>query len=102
MRVKVPPVHTNTKEGEVKKIIALVLMSAALVACSDSKAAKKALDDQGYTHVSTQGRPGFLFWFSGCADDTFATGFTAKNINGKTIEGVVCNGWFKGATVRTF
>lgn len=84
--------------------IAIVGMcSVTLTGCSDPTTAARALSDQGYNDVKLTGRPGFLFFFSGCSDnDTFATGFNAKNVNGKPVSGVVCNGWFKGATIRTY
>lgn len=34
-------------------------------------------------------------------DDTFSTGFKAKNVNGKVVQGVVCSGLiFKNSTIR--
>lgn len=87
-----------------KKLFAVGAILLILAGCSDKNGATKALDDQGFTEIVTTGRPGFLFWFSGCGEnDFYATGFTAKNARGKTVQGVVCSGfWFKGNTVRTF
>ena len=33
-------------------------------------------------------------------DDTYATGFIAIDPQGKVVEGTVCSGVFKGATIR--
>ena len=70
---------------------------ATLAACSNSKDARHALESAGYTDIQTTG------WspFSCSEDDTFSTGFIAKNPAGKTVEGTVCSGLFiKGATIR--
>ncbi len=80
-----------------KKILAILCLSVALSACSDPKAARRALDDAGFTDIETLG----WAFLGGCSDkDTFVTRFRAKNAKGKTVEGVVCNGWFKGSTIR--
>lgn len=79
-----------------KQIISLALMLAALTACDDPKAARRALEDAGFTDIETLGASLY-----GCGqNDNFNTRFRAKNIRGKTIEGVVCSGWFKGSTIR--
>ncbi len=80
-----------------RKLLAIAALSFA-AACSDAKTAARALDDAGYTDIETLG------WslFAGCGrDDMFTTRFRAKSMKGKTVTGVVCNGWFKGATIRT-
>ena len=81
-----------------KKIALAILLAASLAACSDPQKATRALSDQGYTNVKTTGWAMF-----GCDEkDTFHTGFTATGPTGHDVHGVVCNGFFKGATVRTF
>lgn len=58
--------------------------------------AKSTLEAQGMTNVEVGGYP---FW--GCdKDDTFKSKFTATGANGKPVSGVLCQGWFKGITVR--
>lgn len=79
-----------------RKIVA-ILMLGFLAACSDPKTAQRALDGMGFSDIEVLG------WgpFAGCSDkDTFVTKFRAKNAKGHMVSGVVCNGWFKGATVR--
>lgn len=81
-----------------KKIALALSVLLALSACSDPKTARKALEDQGYTSIITKG-----YAFMGCSeDDAFSTSFEAVSAAGKIVKGVVCSGWFKGATIRTF
>lgn len=73
-----------------------------LAACSDADGARRTLERHGFTEITTTG---WSLW--GCdsgkhSGDTFVTGFNAKALNGERVEGVVCSGWFKGATVRLF
>ena len=58
--------------------------------------ANKTLESAGFTDVTITG------WNPlACGeDDTYATGFTAINPQGKVVEGTVCSGVFKGATIR--
>lgn len=75
-------------------IAALVILAA----CSDADTAKRAVEAQGFTDVVITG---YTMW--GCSeDDTFRTGFYATGVNGVRVEGVVCSGWLKGATVRVW
>ncbi len=69
-----------------------------LAGCSDAPTAERVLRQQNYKDIRITG----FSWFSCGRDDSFATGFRAKAPNGETVEGVVCSGWFKGATVRVF
>lgn len=73
-----------------------VLLLSACAPMSDSRATR-ALEAQGYTDIQFHGISVF-----GCSeDDFFRKEFTATGSNGKTVDGVVCGGIFKGATVRT-
>lgn len=73
-------------------LFAVMLLSG----CTAPQDARDALEAQGFTEVSTGG-----YAFFGCGnDDAFHTEFTAKNAAGKRVSGVVCSGWFKGATIR--
>lgn len=57
---------------------------------------KTTLEAQGMTNVEIGGYP---FW--GCdKGDTFKSKFTATGANGKPVSGVLCQGFFKGITVR--
>ncbi|TNL52022.1 hypothetical protein [Acinetobacter bereziniae] len=78
-----------------EKII-LIFVLIMMTACSSSNDAQRALEAQGFSSVQTHG-PAF---FSCAQGDTFATKFTAKNVNGKTVKGTVCSGWLKGSTIR--
>lgn len=81
-----------------KKIFTLGLITVALVACSDAPTTERILRQHGYTNIKTTG----YSWVSCGKDDSFATGFTANTQTGARVSGVVCSGWFKGATIRTF
>ena len=60
------------------------------------KTAKRVLESLGYTQVRITGVNPLR-----CADDdVFRTGFEAVSFAGKPVRGPVCQGWFKGATVR--
>mgnify|MGYP000977450805 CR=1 FL=1 len=74
-------------------IIALLALSA----CSSSDQATRALQAAGYKDINITG-----YSFFGCDEkDSFHTGFEATGPNGQRVDGVVCSGWFKGATIRT-
>lgn len=76
----------------------VAVATLALVGCSDAPTAERVLRQQNYKDIRITG-----YSWSGCSrDDDFATGFIARAPNGEMVEGVVCSGWFKGATVRTF
>lgn len=76
----------------------VIVIYAILAGCSDPKAAKHILEDQGYSNIETTGHA----WFGCGKDDTYSTGFNAKGPTGRNVSGVVCSGWLKGGTVRTF
>ena len=76
----------------------LLIGSIALMAgCTDASKATRTLQAAGYQQIEITGYSVF-----GCSeDDTFHTGFVATGANGSRVEGVVCSGIFKGATIRT-
>lgn len=80
----------------------LALATAVLAAvtlpteCSDPTGAHRVLEAAGYSEIKVDG---IALW--GCADDdTFQTAFRAAGPTGKPVQGVVCAGWLKGATIR--
>jgi hypothetical protein len=77
-----------------KKIVALLVILSA--ACSDEEAARRTLDNAGFTDIETTG---YEAWSCG-KDDSTSTGFRARNPRGKIVTGVVCCGYSKGCTVR--
>lgn len=78
------------------KRLALILAMAALAGCTDEPAALKALSASGFTDIKITG-----YSFFGCdKHDTFSTGFEARGPSGQFVSGVVCSGYFKGATIR--
>lgn len=63
---------------------------------SNPEQAIRVLELQGFTEVETTGWRMF-----GCGkDDQYVTGFEANAPSGDAVSGVVCDGWFKGATIR--
>lgn len=80
-----------------KRILALGLL--VLAGCTDEQGATKALREAGLKPVSVGGYALFSC-ASGKDGDTFATKFTATNVNGQTVTGAVCSGWLKGKTIR--
>lgn len=79
-----------------KSLIAIVLVMVALTGCTKPEHTKSVVESAGYSEVVITG-----YEFFGCSeDDVFHTGFTAKGPKGQPVKGVVCAGWFKGATIR--
>lgn len=74
-------------------VVAALLFSSCV---TDTTDAKRALRNQGFTHINITGMS-----FFGCGkDDLPGRTFRAKNPHGDTVEGVVCCGILKGCTVR--
>lgn len=80
-----------------KKIIFL-LICIFIAGCTSKETAIKAASDMGFTNVSTGGISIF-----GCSDDDFlGRQFSAQNMNGKSVSGVVCSAFLKGTTLRLY
>ena len=75
----------------------IVLFAVYLTGCTSQADAERALKAEGYKNIEITG-----YAFFDCSkDDTYHTGFRAKNREGKTVEGTVCSGLlFKNATIR--
>lgn len=83
-----------------KFLLASTLLAASLLAgCSDAVGADRAVRAQGLSDIQITG----YRWF-GCGEkDDTSTGFTARNIRGEQVTGVVCSNWSpfgKTSTVR--
>lgn len=75
----------------------LLIAVLLLAGCTSETDARRALEAEGFKDIKVTGYD----WFACAKDDTFHTGFTATNREGKHVSGVVCSGLlFKGATVR--
>jgi hypothetical protein len=61
----------------------------------DNDSANKALTGAGYSKIEL----GSYKWFT-CGDDTFSRGFKAVGPTGVPVNGVLCQGWIKGITIR--
>lgn len=64
--------------------------------CTDDVNTRRTLNSAGYTDIQTRG----YGWFSCGKGDDFATEFTAKNPQGRYVDGVVCCGFLKSCTIR--
>jgi hypothetical protein len=79
------------------KYLLILITALTLCSCSSSNKAYHTLSSAGYTNIQTKGWAGPLW----CGEeDVFSTKFTATNSNGQVVSGVVCNGFFKGGTIR--
>ena len=85
------------KLSTISSFAVLALLTVSLSSCGvDPKSASRALEAQGMKEVNIEG-----YSFFGCGrDDEFASNFSATGANGVKITGTVCQGWFKGTTVR--
>lgn len=77
----------------------LAALSIALGGCSQPDRAMQVLSSQGFTDIVIH-PAGFADVFSCSGSDTFYTPFTAKGPSSAAVNGVVCSGFLKGATVR--
>lgn len=80
------------------KLVLLGAACAALLSACDvpSDQATAALSAYGFKNIQLRGYAAF-----GCDEkDTYHTKFTAIGANGKQVDGVICSGVLKGATVR--
>ena len=84
-----------------KKIVAILVLVlfVSLSSCTSDKDFEKGkmqLESMGYTEIENTGYSMFC-----CGeDDTFKTGFKARDKNGQIVNGCFCSGIFKGVTVR--
>lgn len=70
------------------KILFIALMAIFISGCSNESDSRRTLESAGYTDVVITGWEPFT-----CGkDDTFSTGFHAKNPAGNAVSGVVCCG----------
>lgn len=77
-------------------VLLIFVIMVSLGGCTDKDKSTSILESQGYTQIQAGGYSLF-----GCGEaDVWRTKFTAKSPNGTIVDGVVCEGIFKGATVR--
>lgn len=83
--------------GGILLFIALVLSISALIGSMSNKDKIKIfLGNQGFSQIEMTG-----FEFFSCSrGDLFKDGFKAVNQQGHEVKGVVCQGIFKGKTIR--
>lgn len=80
----------------IRSIIACAVVALLCTGCTDDSGTQRVLMEQGYTHVLSTG-----YGLFNCGhDDFFSTTFVAESPNHTIVHGVVCEGYFKGATIR--
>lgn len=81
-----------------KTFITILLCILFLSACDGSNTSLTVLEEQGYSNVEIKG----FNVFACSEDDMYRYNFTAQNVNGKQVRGVVCSSPLKGSTIRFF
>lgn len=78
-------------------IMGLIIMVLVLASCTDEENSRRTLESAGFSEIQFTGYSAFE-----CGkDDTYHTGFRAKNPAGRVVTGTVCCGmWTKGCTIR--
>ena len=83
-----------------KRLFTIVVLATAgllLSSCGvNPTTATRALEAQGLTNVRIEG----YSWLGCGKEDTFASNVSATGVNGVAVTGQVCQGLFKGTTVR--
>lgn len=78
-------------------LVTVLLAAGSLSSCTNEQKAKSALLDAGYHPIEVKG----YGWFQCSEDDVFATRFKAWSADSsRVVTGCVCQGWFKGSTIR--
>lgn len=80
-----------------KNIVLFILLVAVLLTgCTNPEEARTVLIQNGYTDIEIVGYDAFR-----CSEgDYFRTEFNATNSASIRVNGVVCSGFLKGATIR--
>ena len=79
-----------------KKILTILLLGL-IISCTDNETATNALLDAGYHPIEVGG----YGWLECSEDDVYATRFKAYSSDStRVVEGCVCQGWWKGKTIR--
>ena len=78
------------------KVLILTALILLLSGCTNPDRALRTLTEAGYSDIKLNG----YGWLACSEDDIFTTTFQATGPSGKPVEGTVCNGLLKGATIR--
>jgi len=76
--------------------ISFLCVLSILSACTNSNKTRETLESSGFTDIEITGYSPF----SCSEDDTYKTGFRAKNPKGNPVKGTVCCGLLKNCTIR--
>jgi hypothetical protein len=100
MAVRLTPRHLfTTIEDSAMKLLrasSLAIFIMLLSGCTAPDRAVRTLTDAGYSNIKI----GEYAWLSCGKGDVYSTRFEATGITGRTVTGAICNGFFKGATIR--
>jgi len=77
-----------------KKML-LLLLVLCFVGCTNEQSTEELLTREGYSNIETTGYK----WFTCGGNDIYHTGFKATK-NNSVVTGTVCEGIFKGKTIR--
>lgn len=89
-----------------RTLIALLVVGGLWIGASASyfiepDAAVRALEAQGFVEIELKEKTYWWVSFRGCgSSDSVKFEFAAYNVRGNPVNVIVCDGWFKGATVR--
>jgi outer membrane PBP1 activator LpoA protein len=82
-----------------KYLLTALVLSLVLTACTNPEGAASTLAAQGYTDIEIKPY-GIMNAFQCSEDDQLRTRFRAKSPSGAIVNGVVCQGFLKGSTIR--
>ena len=86
----------NKLSNAIYTVLCVVFLCTSCTSSDDFEKGKKQLEQQGYNKVENTGWAAFC-----CSDeDSFSTGFKAKDKQGRTVKGCFCGGVLKGVTIR--
>jgi hypothetical protein len=79
----------------------VILAEAGCASLTSQQKAERALETSGFTHIYSPHREWFFIQYKGCGNEDAALyRFKATNPVGKPVTVTVCEGFFKGATIR--
>lgn len=84
------------KLGFIACCVGSILAFISMTGCTDEDGAYNLLMKEGYSDIHITG-----YEYFACSDsDKYRTGFTATNMKGNKVSGVVCCGYLKACTIR--
>ncbi|MDW9491691.1 hypothetical protein [Sinorhizobium meliloti] len=95
--MNIDPEYKGSMLRIILAVIVVVIIAVFLAGCGvNSQSATRALEAQGMKDVKIEG----YSWFGCGKEDSYSSSFSATGANGQPVTGVVCQGFWKGTTVR--